>query len=274
MTRRCRALMLFCAVSAAAVSGAITVREVPSGRSSTVPSVDHDGELMLALPLFLERLGFKWQWDEAARQLTCSRNMQHFIFTQDIPYYSSDNALLNLPQPPERIGASLFLPLGAILDIGKAVSGISLRWNPASNALTVNKSSYSVASVACEKKQNGMLITIDLADSLPFDYTYYYPNVALNFFGATIDTAQVRSGRRIGFVDSVYGVQFNESAQLSLIVTREIEEPQIDYLEDLHTLLVSLRPRKPAAAAEGRQSTDAMTTAGIRTIVIDPGVSC
>ena len=200
----------------------ITVRELPSGRTGTLPAVMRGGELLVALPPLFERLGFKWRWDDPAQQLTCVRNARQYVFTQDIQYYFCDNALFPLPAPVLRIGASLYLPMKAFLAIYKGVNGPKLRWDAASKALTINKSSYSVASVACEKKQNGVLVTVELADSLPFDYTYYYPNVTLNFFGATVDTAQVRSGRRIGFVDSLFGVQFNESAQVSLLVTREI----------------------------------------------------
>jgi N-acetylmuramoyl-L-alanine amidase len=251
-----------------AAYASLTLRELPSGRTATVPTVTLDGRLLAAVPMVFERLGFSWKWNEEGQQLTCMRNAQLYVFTKDIPYYSCGDALLPLNSPAKRVGATIFLPAEEMVAILKEAGGPKIKWNAASRLLTINKSSHSIVSVSAEKKQNGVLVTVELADSLPFDYTYYYPNVTLNFFGATVDTAQVRSARRVGLVDSIFSVQFNESAQVSLLVTREIEEPQIDYLQDLHTILVSLRPRK--SADEAKKHGDAAGQ-GFRTIVIDPG---
>jgi N-acetylmuramoyl-L-alanine amidase len=251
-----------------AVSAAITVRELPSGRTATVPAVTLEGTLLAAVPMVFERLGFTWKWDASGEQLTCTRNAKQYVFTKDVPYYLSGDTVLPLSTSAARVGATIFLPAGDIVAILKDAGGPKVRWNAASQTLTVNKSSRSIISVSSEKKQNGVLVTVELADSLPFDYTYYYPNVTLNFFGATIDTSQVRSVGRIGLVDSLFSVQFNESAQVSLLVTREIEDPQIDYLQDLHTILVSLRPK---ISPEEAKSRDAAAGGGIRTLVIDPG---
>ena len=250
------------------VFATITVKELPSGRTATVPSITIDGTLLAAVPRVFERLGFSWKWDAVGQQLTCTRNAQQYVFTEDIPYYSSGGALLPLSTPAARVGSTIFLPAGDIVAVLSEAGGPKVRWNAASRLLTINKSSRSIVSVSSEKKQNGVLVTVELADSLPFDYTYYYPNVTLNFFGATVDTSQVRSVRRVGLVDSLFSVQFNESAQVSLLVTREIEEPQIDYLQDLHTILVSLRPKESPEEARSRSKAAGK---GIRTIVIDPG---
>jgi N-acetylmuramoyl-L-alanine amidase len=250
------------------VFATITVKELPSGRTATVPSITIDGTLLAAVPMVFERLGFSWKWDAVGQQLTCTRNAQQYVFTEDIPYYSSGDALLPLSTPAVRVGATIFLPAGDMVAIIRGSGGPKVRWNAVSRLLTINKSSHSIVSVSSEKKQNGVLITVELADSLPFDYTYYYPNVTLNFFGATVDTSQVKSSRRIGLVDSLFSVQFNESAQVSLLVTREIEAPQIDYLQDLNTILVSLRPKRSPEEAKSR---DVAAGAGIRTLVIDPG---
>ncbi|MBN2189284.1 MAG: N-acetylmuramoyl-L-alanine amidase [Chitinispirillaceae bacterium] len=250
------------------VFGALTLRELPSGRTSTVPTITIDGTLLAAVPMVFERLGFTWKWDDGGQQLTCIRNAQQYVFTKDIPYYFSGDALLPMPSPAARVGATIFLPAEEMVAILKEAGGPKIRWDAASQVLTVSKSSRSIVSVSSEKKQNGVLVTVELSDSLPFDYTYYYPNVTLSFFGATVDTSQVRSVRRVGLVDSIFSVQFKESAQVSLLVTREIEEPQIDYLQDLNTILVSLKPKK---SAEEAKKPAAAAGGGICTIVIDPG---
>jgi N-acetylmuramoyl-L-alanine amidase len=119
----------------------------------------------------------------------------------------------------------------------------------------------------CEKKQNGILVTIELTDSTRFDCSFHHPTVTLDFFGATADTAHLHPAHHIGFVDSLFAVQCKESARISLLLNREIEEPQIDYLEDQHMVLVSLKPKKAATGAAGAEA----AVGGIQTIVIDAG---
>lgn len=266
------AILCYCATPS---FSAITVRQMPSGQTVSVPSIVRDGALQVALPLFLESLGFTWQWDETACQLTCARNAMQYVFTEDVPFYTFGDMFHQLSVPPRRIGASLFIPVREIIEIGGKIDGRRYAWDSASRTMTVEKllkkSPFSIVSVAAEKKQNGVLVTIELADSIPFDFTYYYPNVTLNFFGATVDTNAVRSLQRLYILDSIFSIQYKESAQISLLVTREIEDPQVDYLQDMHTVLVSLRPKKAALESKVPESLNEAVKAGIRTIVLDPG---
>jgi N-acetylmuramoyl-L-alanine amidase len=254
---------------------AITVRQLPSGRTGFVASIERDGMLEVALPLFLEQLGFIWQWDETAGRLTCVRNETRFIFTEDVPFYTFGLSQYRLSVSPKRIGATLFVPASEIVEIGKCLNVHGFEWDSVSRTITIDKplkhSTHTIVSVSSEKKQNGVLVTIDLADSVPFDYTYYYPNVTLSFFGATVDTAAVRSLQRLSILDSVFSIQYKESAQVSLIVSREIEDPQIDYLQDMHTVLVSLRSKRPVKEKPAPEAVNEAVKAGIRTVVIDPG---
>jgi N-acetylmuramoyl-L-alanine amidase len=266
------AIFLCCAMQS---FPAITVRQTQSGQTESIPSIVRDGVLQTALPLFLESLGFTWQWDETARQVTCERNAMQYVFTEDVPFYTFGDMVYPLSVPPKRIGASLFIPVGEIIEIGSKIEGRKFEWDSISRTMTVDKLSkktpFTIVSVAAEKKQNGVLVTIELADSVPFDYTYYYPNVTLNFFGATVDTNAVRSLQRLFILDSIFSIQYKESAQVSLLVTREVEEPQIDYLQDMHTVLVSLRPKRPVKKTDAPEAVNEALKTGIRTIVIDPG---
>jgi N-acetylmuramoyl-L-alanine amidase len=270
MKRSVSSVFLFsCILWFGAVPGfsAITLKLMPSGKTGTVGALSQDGELVAAVPEFFEQLGFKWQWDASTQQLTCVRNLTRYVLTQDVQFYTFNGALLELPAAPRRIGATLYLAPEALADIYKETGGAKAAWDPAAQTLTVGNASQTITSVTAEKKQNGVVVTVELADSVPFECSYTYPNVTLNFLGATVAAAQIRLLRRVGIVDSLFAVQSKESAQVSLRLTREIEEPQIDYVQDMHTVLVSLRPKK---AASEKPAPEAVTGA-IQTIVIDPG---
>jgi N-acetylmuramoyl-L-alanine amidase len=109
-------------------------------------------------------------------------------------------------------------------------------------AVPTNKK--GIRSVNCSVKQNGTLLTVQLSDSLPFDYMYYHPNLILNFFGGTVDTEKIKLLNKTGIVKSVSSVQFKESAQISIVLSSWIEEPVFDYVQDSKTVMVALRPAK------------------------------
>lgn len=109
-------------------------------------------------------------------------------------------------------------------------------------AVPTNKK--GIRSVNCSVKQNGTLLTVQLSDSLPFDYMYYHPNLILNFFGGTVDTAKIKLLNKTGIVKSVSSVQFKESAQISIVLSSWIEDPVFDYVQDSKTVMVALRPAK------------------------------
>jgi hypothetical protein len=140
--------------------GLLTLKELPSGRKSTAPTITIDGTLLAAVPMVFERLGFSWKWDDAGQQLTCLRNTQQYVFTRDVPYYFSGEVLLPLSTPAVRVGATIFLPVEEIVGILSGAGGPRVRWNAAGRILTINKSSHSVVSVTAEKKQNSVLVTV------------------------------------------------------------------------------------------------------------------
>jgi N-acetylmuramoyl-L-alanine amidase len=130
-----------------------------------------------------------------------------------------------------------------------------------------SQSVHTIKSVACEKKQNCVLIAFDLSDSVPLEYAYRFPLITFTFSGATVDTGQIRSAQSVGLVDSFSAEQLKESARVSFRVSREIEEPLIAYRKDHHTVLISLQSKGAESGTEGSD----MMGSGIQTIVIDAG---
>lgn len=266
-------LLTICAGGLLSASADVTVALEPAGRRSVLPVVTCGGEMCAALPQFFEHLGFSCRWDGAVRQLQCSRGGRQLVFTQDVPWYSAgDTVSVQLSAAPKRIGASLFLPLRLLLEMGRGAEGVKLGWDSASQVLTIHRNSGSIVAAACEKKQRGVLVSIDLTDSLPFGCVYGHPCVTLSFPGAAIDTLLALRAERVGFVDSLQPVQRNDSALLRIFVSKEIEEPGIEYLQERRKLLVDLQPKKrtPAVRIAG-SGPDGKKGTGINTIVIDPG---
>ena len=115
----------------------ITVRELPSGRTSSIPAAQVGQTLFASVPFFFTSIGYEWKWDVGARRLTCERNATRYVFIQDIPYYFRDNSLVSLDVPPQRLGPTLFMSMTSLLGIAKSAGVDEITWDPATRSLTI-----------------------------------------------------------------------------------------------------------------------------------------
>jgi N-acetylmuramoyl-L-alanine amidase len=140
------------------------------------------------------------------------------------------------------------------------------------------QSGMNVFSAYPEKKKNGTLLTIALTDSLPMEVTYFFPNLTFSFYSGKLDTTVISQKQRIGIIDSIFSHQFKSSAQVTALLTREIEEPMVDYVQDTRTVMVSIWPKKvaarktpePSAGKNVKKQTKKEKTSST-IIVLDPG---
>jgi N-acetylmuramoyl-L-alanine amidase len=262
----------------------VAIRMVATHERVMIPALDTKGTSpLIALPVLCENIGYSCQWNRNLERLTCTKKGIKTVFVQGCPFYTVNGAVFQISRAPLRIGGSLYLPMAVVMaelkSFSKGVFQLDTVEKPVKKTIC-SSSKYSVMSVATEKKQNGTLLTLVLADSLPFEFTYFYPNLTINFSGGTVDTHVIRQTSRIGLVDTIFALQYKQSAQVSLILNREIEEPLIDYIEDTRTLFVALRQKKvkPAVATPKKnESSSAVVThsdndvQSVMTIVLDAG---
>jgi N-acetylmuramoyl-L-alanine amidase len=207
---------------------------------------------------------------------------------------SNDTTVTHLVDPPVVINGVWYLPEDAVAlfpklkapvvasavvkspvaTIPEAVDTVKhtaqLSNNEVEAQAPVPSNKKGIRSVNCSVKQNGTLLTVQLSDSLPFDYMYYHPNLILNFFGATVDTAKIKLLEKTGIVKSVTSVQFKESAQLSIVLSSWIEDPVFDYVQDSKMVMVALRPAKKAPVQQSESVAKPPQKKGI-IVVVDPG---
>jgi len=251
-----------------------------------IPSIESDSQRLVALVPLLENLSFQYSWDRFTNRLTCTRKNQKIVFIQDSRFITVNSVVYQLPGETVRIGAALYLPQSALGLISSLTIGFTIDDNLQNKKdahpkdvtpVVVASSKYSIASAVLEKKQNGTLLTLVLSDSLLFDCTYFYPNLTINFLGGTVNTTTIRQKERIGLADSMFALQYKKSAQVSIILNREIEDPLVDYIQDTKTLLVAMRPKKTKPKPHAVSESIATSSSGsdlstiLKTIVLDPG---
>jgi N-acetylmuramoyl-L-alanine amidase len=278
--RFCSIIVCFL-VSLVAAGSEITLSIKGKSEPVQVPLVESGNVQLVALVPLLESLSFQCSWDRFTNRLSSTRKNQKLVFTQDSRFIRLNSTVYQLPCEIVRRGSALYLPVTALGFISSLTTDFSIDTNVEKKKDTPTvavSSKYTIASAVLEKKQNGTLLTLVLNDSVPFDCTYFYPNLTINFLGGTVNTKTLRQKERIGLADSMFALQYKNSSQISVILNREIEEPLIDYIQDTKTLLVALRPKKvkQKPAVSGTISSAAIAggsdlSSELKTIVLDPG---
>jgi len=251
----------------------VTVRKIPDGKSSAIPAFEKNGLTYASMPAFAELTGFKHSQSLFSNKSVFSNDRGAITFIQDNLFYRVDTVTNLIPYPPIRKESALYLPVPYLIKIFGTKHGGALSWNARTSTIVVNALKYNVLSVSVEAKQNGTLVSMVLADSLPYECTYYHPNVVINFGGGKLDPKAVKRSMRVGVVDSAFTLQYDESAQVSLIMKQAVEAPYVEYSAKTRTLMVSLKPKieqkKPKASASATQVP--LDASLIRNVVVDPG---
>lgn len=226
-------------------------------------------KLLLPVPSGLDASGWSHSWDRFSGSLTSKNKQSRIILMEGNSFYSLDGKIQQLTLPPQRVGATLALAEFDWRTLFAAAP--SVQPPEGVRAMGAQKSLYNITAIESEKKDNGTLFTVSLADSLPFHSTYFYPNLTLNFLGGKVDTSVLKQARRIGLVDSVFTIQYATAAQVTLLLTREIDEPLIEYMQDTKTVMVALRVKKTAPPAKKTVTPRSDAAKSGLIIVIDPG---
>ncbi len=245
------------------------IHTVPEGKRVSGRSLEIDSLTYISMTDFALQAGYRWKWNIFSRKLTFFDDQVKLSFVQGNSFYSVDTLVYSLPRPPVRKGATLYLPVTSVIETFKNHFSGQLQWEPKSQTLSIFTLSNSIISARYEQKQNGTLISIVLADSIPFECTYFHPNLLVNFFGGKVDTKELHNRQKVGIVDSLFSMQYENSAQLSFMLNREIEKPHLDFNRSSRTLMISLKPKveqKKPAAKEIQVDVPL-----INTVVIDPG---
>ncbi|MCL2688763.1 MAG: N-acetylmuramoyl-L-alanine amidase [Chitinispirillia bacterium] len=264
--------LLLTVILTASVNADVTIRKIPEGKTTAVRSFEQFGMRYVSLTDFAGQAGFGWRWHAFSKKLSLWNESGRISFVQDNSFYTVDTSALMLAAVPVRRGGTLFLPAQDLVKaFGPKYAG-SLSWDARTSTIVINTLRHNVLSVRSEVKQNGTVVSIALADSLAYEFTYIHPNLAINFANGSVDTTALRRrAQRVGVVDSLFFLQYENSAQVSLILNRVVEKPHIDYNRSTRTLMVSLRPQIEQRRAAPPPLPIPVDVPMIRTIVIDPG---
>jgi len=264
----CFALVLL--VIAAVPAGAgVSVRS--GGKTVAVPSFERGGVVWVPAAGVAQQAGFSQLYNLSSGRLILANERGRILFIRDNYFYAADTSVAILSFPPVQRDSLLYLPVPDLARILSVKYPGRVSWDANAAAITFNPLTHTVLSISTEAKQNGTVASVVLADSLPYEVTYFHPNLAINFSGGSIDPKAIRRKLRAGVIDSAFTVQYEGSAQVSFILNHAIETPHVDYDAAKRTLMVALRPKIEQKKPSAPPAQVPHDISGIRTVVIDPG---
>lgn len=236
-------------------------------------SLTRSGTLYVSVTQLCEALDIDWEWKFYEEKLFCSSGRHSLMFTQDLCWYLRDDTVMQMRLPPIRDGQTLYLTVSEAARVFALLCNYPLRWSGETNALILGTSAFSVTGIGCAVTENTTIVTVALADSLPFFITTRFPRVILSITGGAVDTNLFRELRWQGLVDSALVAHKKDTLLLTFFVQDSIEPVQLEYLRDIRKLIISFVPKNlrklqgvpDSLLASGGHS------ATIKTVVIDPG---
>ncbi|MBN1127659.1 MAG: N-acetylmuramoyl-L-alanine amidase [Chitinispirillaceae bacterium] len=132
-----------CMIMAGIVHADLTLRFVPSGTTLTIPAISSAEGFRAAVPQLFDEFGCSWEWNTAARQLSCTTDSARYLFTQNNLFYQKNGGLHRMGIAPVRVGPALYLPFEVILDVA-ATSGLKkVQWDSTGKVLALERPSFS-----------------------------------------------------------------------------------------------------------------------------------
>jgi N-acetylmuramoyl-L-alanine amidase len=127
------ALLLFFLTASAASH--LTIKNAGTAACDTIETIDDSLKYLVPVTEICSKLGFKWQWDRYTQRLTLTSNSARLSFVQDNCFYNLNDSILQLPVAPQRIGATIYLPVQNLLEILRPLCALALRYDPANHVL-------------------------------------------------------------------------------------------------------------------------------------------
>ncbi len=171
---------------------------------------------------------------------------------------------------------SFWLPLPSSLQVFERMLNKTLEYD-SSSAKIIAVQIKDIWSVNLDAKNNGEVIELKFLKPFAAEAFYVQPNYILRINGAAIDSTMFLDlAKKSAFISKVFSIQDKQSAQLTLVLRDNCENPELVKKDGGKILQIVLRKKQTAGqqkAIAPETSTQGINSIGkkIKTIVIDPG---
>jgi N-acetylmuramoyl-L-alanine amidase len=188
------------------------------------------------------------------------------------PFIMVDDKVYQMALPPREDAGKIYVPMALFLStVGYVLPG-EFSYERDAWTVRVRKNPYNITGIEVEEKLNGHLVRfITTKQFKSTDIASFIKDrwLSVTLYGGTLDSVQLASERKMGVVKRVVPFQFEEAAQVSFLLDRDLTDPQV-YV-DGGEVLITLRENRSSASVPLSANNNDRKEWLIDRIIIDPG---
>ncbi len=182
-----------------------------------------------------------------------------------------ENRKFNLPEVPVFIEGSLYVPAEPFIEIVDEIVAGDLRWY--GEDIMVKEKARNVVSLKVEERANGTMVIVNTVGKLPIEYNTTSSRwFNLSVYGGTLSPDDISSDRSKGSVSRIRAYQYEDSAQISLLVDAEVKDIKVYQTDSPDRIVILMRKNLPGSVssviAEPQADRDIWS---FHTVVVDAG---
>ena len=238
----------------------------------SISAVVRDGVVYVSLQELGELLHLRTFYSPKNKKMVLRVGSRAVKVTAMNPFVMVDTDVRQMALSTKVVDGRIYAPLALFLDaVGPYLPG-EFSFHQASRELRIRRVLYNITGVEVEEKLNGILVrfvttkdfqTADIATSINRKWL----NVTL--YGGTLDTLQIALEGGSGIVEKIMPFQFEKSAQVSLLLKRDVVDPRV-YI-DKGEVVISMRSSGTFDTSMIASSDAERRRWLIDRIIIDPG---
>lgn len=240
----------------------------------TLSAIEQEGVLYVSLSEFSDVLGFGRFYNPKNKKMVVRMGNRAVKVSAFNPFLVVQETGKQMPLPAIEIRNELYVPLGIFLETLRGDFPYQYVFQPEKRVLTLWKIRYNITTYTLEHKKNGLVIRLQTLRSftpneVAVALTQGWLHVTL--YGGTLDTLAIFSNTPSGIVQKVLSYQFEHSAQISFLLTQQIQEKRVTCFPNMVEIALWYSEWVPPVKVQAPGLPDVKNKWLIDVIVIDPG---
>ncbi len=260
-------ILLLLIMFSAIFSSPVTIQETGSSPVE-ISAVSMEGDIYLSIQPLLKSYNAIFFWSPESRKLITHFKGKDVILTEDNHFFTVDEKTYNMLKPPITVNGGFYMAAEPLCNLLSLVLLDSVNWSQEKNTIyigQVQKSSETIYSAQdsiiskyeLKELNNGTLYTLYTPFKISFDHTFFKPQLNINLFGGKIKASELENKKGSGLVEEIKAIQFENSAQLSIMLLSKAEVVSVKYKDN---------PSRIEAVFQNKKNTDQVLKEKIKEI--------
>jgi N-acetylmuramoyl-L-alanine amidase len=255
----------------ATLSAAVEIKVKTVGGAEKIEGVEAGEWTYLNLCALSDIIGGRIEWRKTGYSAVFTLDGHRFRFTIASPYVNFDGEVYNLILPAKLIKGALYVPAESFAPLLDQARQENIVWDPGARMLRIDTEYFNITDLVISPKENGTLIEVFTADSVPYQLYQSEGNwLNIEFPGGKIDRTKIKTVTS-PVVIKIDVFQFENSAQLSIQLRKSFSKYRHSYKTDPRRLQIAVEDDSFVADSTATGLTRIGPDEKLDVIVIDAG---